>query len=128
MAVARRRAMRRACPEVRVLRSTLATPHLRDRAMRRLARRYADGRRCAQDVTQALASLDSFNRRDECSRLLTAALVAVRPAPTVLWTWACAHADALDAEAREAMRRLAASLRGRHARVLQSFDPEWVEL
>jgi hypothetical protein len=96
-----------ACAEVRVLRS-FVPPWRRHKAINALVRRYASGRRDAWDVCEGLAALLGQGRVDDCGWLLMDAMDAVRPVPTVLWTWACRHADLLGFVPAQKVLRIAA--------------------
>lgn len=101
--------MREACKEAQVLRSLLPDSHARTRALDKLVRRYAEGRRTAEHVVQALNALCAQNRI--CSPTVLEAFHAVQPIPTVLWTWACAHHAQLHVDALSFMLRQAAQNR-----------------
>lgn len=96
------------CKEVLVLRSfsSIAT---RQRAVRRLLAKYVDGRRTAAHVVDGLAALAAQLHYADASRLAADAMHGVRPVPTVLWDWVCAHLDWLTCDAQRQVLRLAAA-------------------
>lgn len=75
--------------EVKVLRS-FVPQGVRDRMCGKLLAKYRRGERSASDVVDAVAALESQNLFPESDSLLFAAVHAVSPVPTLLWTRACA--------------------------------------
>lgn len=113
------------CPEAQILR--LFVPQcVRDRAVRKLVRRYKDGRRSASDVCQALTAMAAQMHWEHCGRLLLDALDAVHPVPTVLWLWACRHVHVLGCGVVRHMLRLAAA-RTRFETHLKPYIPKMAE-
>ena len=95
-----------ACAEVRVLRQ-FSDAHAKARAVNRLCRRYRRGWRSARQVVLGLDALKAQNEHQLASELVAGALAAVVPVPTVLWTWACRHADTLGVHCLRHVLRLA---------------------
>lgn len=97
---------RKPCPEVLVLR-TFTCPTVRGSMRRKLIRKYGNGRRCAQDICDALGALRAQMRYLECNRFLLACITVVDPIPTLLLRWACTHADILQEDTLRSLLRLA---------------------
>lgn len=106
-----------ACREVQVLRALSSPPALRRRAIKRIVYKYADGRRTAAHVVDALAASLAQMNRGECSRLLSEALLVVRPVPSLLWDYACGHVESLGSGTVQEMLELVA----RDARLAKRF-------
>lgn len=87
--------------------------------MRRLIYKYTYGRRTAAHVVDALAASIAQLNRVECSWLLSEALMAVRPVPSLLWDYACNHLEFLGSSAVREMLELVA----RDARLAKRFRP-----
>lgn len=83
------------CVEVEILRTFSSSCSVRTRVMDKLVRKYRRGRRSARQVVDALQALTSQNRVGDAAYLTAEAIDAVRPVPTVLWAWACRHANLL---------------------------------
>lgn len=97
------------CAEVRALRLlTSEADPVKDAAVRRLARKYAAGRRSAVDVCQGLDALRAHRHLRHLQTLALDCLEVVEPIPSALWTWCCANAGLLPCHALRHMLAIAA--------------------
>lgn len=92
-----------------MLRSLHVSATLRHKHLERLLRKYRAGRRSAADVVDALRALEAQNLFLACCEFAMQAVDAVRPVPTVVWSWVCANCDILTAGAARTVLRLAAA-------------------
>lgn len=99
--------MRPACREVQALRTLCSACH--EDAVFKLCRKYASGRRSADQVVLGLEALKSQNDTDNLRELALGGLTSVVPVPTLLWTWLCANTDLLGAPIQRRMLRVAAA-------------------
>jgi hypothetical protein len=106
----------RPCKDVRRLRDLSAQPARRDLA--RLVTRYGTGARSAAQVVMGLAALEARGLRGEMRWLAAAALGALAPVPTVLWTWACGRFWRLSPPVRKQVLLLA----GRDPRYARHYE------
>ncbi len=95
-----------ACAEVQVLRA-FGPRAAREHAALKLCRKYAKGRRSAEQVVMGLEALKARNDDEGVCDLLAAALFVVTPVPTLVWEWACRHADLLQVHTLRHMLKVA---------------------
>lgn len=74
--------------EIKVLR-TFVPYDVRDCMCGKLLAKYRRGDRSASDVLDAVAALEAQNLQEEADAFVFAALHAISPVPTALWTKAC---------------------------------------